>query len=305
MKAKIIIAALAVLSLVSMYYNIKPDVTWYISFPDANTRPTYDAYHNIKKAQQLATGKGIRVGIIGKSFGYAYNKGLYAGGEDFTGNKESLEEIAEHGLWMATTLREIAPDAEIYALCARDNDRAKEAKNIARAIDWAIENNIDILTYSGEAFRAEDRGIIDEATHKAIDHNIVTTFIHYDLPENILPTGFFPKSPEPYGREADINIYHFDYNVLLISPYKNFVKAGRKVGNNIGSTPYFSFSSMSPVLAGIVAMMKEINNDLPPEDYKRILIETSKTIDYDGYKVKHVADALYAVNALLPGKGIK
>jgi len=115
-------------------------------------------------------------------------------GDNYVFEEASFEDIAEHGLWMATTLKEIAPDVEIYALCARDNDRAKEADNIAKAIGWAIENNIDILTYSGEAFRKEDRAVIDEAVHKAINNNIVTTFIHYDLPENILPTGLFPKT---------------------------------------------------------------------------------------------------------------
>ncbi len=299
MKIKIFITSLVVLLLISVYYNIKPDDTWFISFPNANTRSTYDTFHNIKKAQKLATGKGIKVGIIGKYFGYTDNKNMYAAGKDFTGNKESFEDIAEHGLWMATTLKEIAPDVEIYALCARDKDRAKEAENISKAIDWAIENNIDILTYSAEAFRIEDRKVIDEAVHKAINNNIVTTFIHYDLPENILPDGLFPKSTESYAREADVNIFHFDYNLMLIFSYENFVKSGRKVGNNIGAHPNFSNSSMSPVLAGIVAMMKEINNDLPQAEYRKILIETSKEIEYNGYNVGHVVDALDAINVLL------
>lgn len=304
MKIRILITLLVVLLSVSVYFNIKPDDnTWFVSFQNANTRPTYDTFHSIKKAQQSITGKGIKVGIIGKYFGYADNKNMYAGGKNFTDNKASFEDIAEHGLWMATTLKEIAPDVEIYALCARDNNRAKEAENIAKAIDWAIENNIDILTYSGEAFRKEDRVVIDEAVHKAINNNIVTTFIHYDLPENILPTGLFPKSPESYAREPDVNIFHFDYNLLLIFVYENFVKSGRKVGNNIGALPYFSNSSMSPVLAGIVAMMKERNNDLPPEKYKKILIETSKEIEYNGYNVRHVVDAFDATNVLLKNEG--
>lgn len=298
MKIKVLITTLVVLLIISVYYNLKPDDTWFISFPNANTRPTYDTFHNIKKAQQSATGNGIKVGIIGQYFGYTNNKNMYAGGKDFTGYKESFEDIAEHGFWMATTLKEIAPNVEIYALCAREKNRAKEAKNISKAIDWAIENNIDILTYSAEAFRVEDKEIIDKAVHKAINNNIVTTFLHYDLPENILPDGFFPESPESYEREADVNIFHFDYNHMLIFSYENFIKSGRKVGSNIGAHPYFSNSSMSPVLAGIVALMKEIKNDLPQVEYRKILIETSKEIEYNGYIVKHVADALAAINTL-------
>lgn len=224
---------------------------------------------------------------------------MFTGGKDFTGNKEAFENIAEHGLWMATTLKEIAPDVQIYALCARDKDRAKEPKAISEAIDWAIENDIDILTYSAEAFRKEDRQQIDIAVQKAIDHGIVTTFIHYDKSENILPNGLFPSSPKSYAREADVNIFHFDYNGLLLFQYENYVKSGRNVGNKIGDLPYFSNSSMSPVLAGIIAMMKEVNNELTPADYKKILIETSKEVDYNGYTVKHVVDAPEAIHFLI------
>lgn len=43
-------------------------------------------------------------------------------------------------------------------------------------------------------------------------------------------------------------------------------------GNDL---PYFSFSSMSPVLAGFVALMKSINQNLTSDECKEILIKTS------------------------------
>jgi hypothetical protein len=75
------------------------------------------------------------------------------------------------------------------------------------------------------------------------------------------------------------------------------------VTNNIGALPYFSNSSMSPVLAGIIAMLKEINNELQVADYKRILIETSREVEYNGYTVEHVVDAKSAIDYLLKIKG--
>lgn len=305
-KPRIIIILLLFCLLISAYYNIKPDKssTETVSFGNANTRPTYDYFHHIKEAQYIATGKGIKVGIIDKYFGYADNKNVYSGGMDFTGNNTEFEKIAEHGLWMATTLKEIAPDVEIYALNARSSDRRKEGEAILKAIDWAIENGINILTYSAEPFREEDRYEIDKAVLKAVMNNIVITFIHYDLPENILPNGLFPKSPASYKREADVNILHFDYNTLLLSKYKDFVESGRRGTDKNGDLPYFSNSSMSPVLAGIIAMMVEVNNNLTPADYKRILIETSKEIDYEGHKVKHVVDATDALKYLMEEKNL-
>jgi hypothetical protein len=300
MKAKPLVSLLFISLLVSLFFNIKPDSNhlWFVNFPNANTRPTYDSYHHVIEAQQLATGKGIKVGIIDKYFGYADNKEIYAGGENFTQDREAFEKISEHGFWMATTLKEIAPDAEIYALNARDRNRDIESDAIIAAIDWAIENDIDVLTYSAEAFRSEDRTKIDKAVRRAIDNNIVTVFIHYDLPENILPNGLFPSSPASYSRDTDVSIFHFDYNLLLLFKYEKYVKSGRKKTNNIGALPYFSNSSMSPVLAGMIAMMKESNSSLAAADYKRILVETSREIEYDGYNVRNVVDAVGAIRYL-------
>ena len=81
---------------------------------------------------------------------------------------------------------------------------------------------------------------------------------------------------------------------------EEFVKAGRKETNNVGNLPYFSNSSMSVVTAGIVALLKEINNNLSPQQIKEILVETSRNITYDGYKVNRVVDAVEAATAQIP-----
>lgn len=293
-----IIGLLVVLLLISVYVHLQPGDVWFVSMTNANTRPTYATFHAITEAHHIATGQGIQVGILGKYFGYAMHREMYAGGEDFVANPSGLNEIAEHGLWMAITLKEIAPDVEVYALNVRDRNRGKERDAIIAAIHWAIAHDLDVLTYSGEAFRPEDRADIDAAVREAIEHNIVTTFIHYDLPENILPFGFFPKSPASYARKADVNIFHFDYNMLLLQKYIAHIKGGRKQSGRVGDLPYFSNSSMSPVLAGVVAMMKEVNNTLSVAEYKSILIETSQPVAYQGYTVPHVVDATKALEVV-------
>ena len=268
---------------------------WYIHFGNANTRPTYDDFHQITDVQKMATGKEIKIGIIDTYFGYRHNEPLFAGGRNFTGDTSSFEEIAEHGFWMATTLREIAPGAEIYALNARHKDRVIETQAIASAIDWAIENGLNILTYSAQPFREQNRPDIDRALRKAIANNITVIFIHYDLPENILPFAFLPESVFPYSRKPDVNLFHYDYNLLLLDKYRQYLAAGKKQPESLRDHPYLSFSSMAPVLAGIVAMMKEIDPALTPADCKRILIETSREIQYDGFMVKRAVDALQAL----------
>lgn len=302
-KLKILLTVIIVLLVVSLYFNLKPGGNqngqlWFINVPGANTRATYDSYHNIREAQAYSKGKGVKVGIIDKYFGFSANRKLYSGGKDFIGNKPDFEEIGEHGLWMAETLKEIAPEAEIYALNARNSDRRKEKTGIIAAIDWAIENKIDILTYSADPFLQEDRTEIDKAVLKAIQFNITVIFLHYDLEENILPYGFFPKKSEAYSRGSDVNVYHYDYNLLLLKNYKNYLAAGRQNADR-GDMPYFSFSSMPTVLAGIAALMKEKDKDLTNSQIKNILIETSKTITYNNYEVGHVVDAVASINATM------
>ena len=180
MKKSLVILLITAL-LASLIFNFKlihnqtESFTAYV-FNDGNTRETYETVHHIKEAQSISTGKGIKIGILDKYFGYQKHSDLYSGGKDFTNNSESFENIDEHGYWMANTLKEVAPDTEIYALNVRGKNHLETANAIKTAIDWAIENKIDILTYSAEGFSPEVKSIIDEAVDKAVKNNIVTTF---------------------------------------------------------------------------------------------------------------------------------
>jgi len=272
----------------------------YVSLNDGNTRETYESVHHIKESQKTATGKGIRVGVLDKYFGFKKHGELYSGGRDFVNDAEAFEEIGEHGKWMATTLKEVAPDVEVFALNVRTGDKGKEAEAVVNAINWAIEHDLNVLMYSAEPFDAEYREKIDRAVKKAIDHNLVTTFVHYPLAENILPDGLLRQNTELDSRTPDVRVYHFDYNVLLLimyEKYQNILESGGQPRRG-DEMPYFSISSTSPVLAGIVAMMMEVKRDLPPADYKQVLINTSREFEYKGRKYEHVVDAAKALEYL-------
>ena len=296
----IVVVLLLSLSLNVLLYLEFRNSPKYVSFSDANTRETYDTVHHIREAHRTATGRGIRVAILDKYFGFRKHRELYADGRDFIDDPGAFEAISEHGYWMATTLKEIAPGVEVLALNVRTGDKTREADAMIRAINWAVDEGVNILTYSAQPFRPELRRGIDDAVRKAADRNVVTTFIHYPLSENLLPTGLFPAEGGADGREPDLAIYHFDYNELLLFVYerhRKLIEAGRtpRSGDEI---PYFSISSMSPVLAGIVAMMMEVKGGLAPAEYKRVLIATSRSIEYKGRTVERVVDAPRALEYL-------
>jgi hypothetical protein len=250
-------------------------------FPGANSRETYFTLHQIREAQAISKGKGCKIGILDHSFGMAHHPKLYAGGANFVpGNDDFLQQRQWHGYWMATVLREIAPEVEIYALNTRTfKNRQLDAGAIARAVEWAIDNHLDVLTYSAEAFEGESQKILNKALNRAHTAGIITTFIHTGHPRNILPSGLF--SGQDDGREPDVNIFHFDYTVVALKPWNN--------------QPFLSISSTSPVLGGVVAMMKSAHPSLTLDQCQKILRDTAHAIDFHGEKPPRSLDAFEAV----------
>lgn len=281
--------------------NLYGNRIWNVHFPDANTRETYASVHNVKEAQKLSTGKGVKVGILDWGFAFAEYGDLYAGGKDFTTysyHEENFNHSAEHGFWMAQTLREIAPDAEIYALGTYCPGEDAWVDAMTEAIGWAIEQRLDILTLSHEKLSDQNRPRFDEAVKRAAAKGIVTTFIHYDAPDNILPWGIFSETGEEYyGRAADVNVFPYDYNLLILENYTD-APAGADFDKNYKPQMFTSVSSMSVVTAGGVALLKEIDDTLTPAEYKEILIKTSRPWEYEGEYAEHVLDLEAAVRYL-------
>jgi len=281
-----------------------------IMLNNANSRDTYFTVHNIKKAHEISKGINVKVGIIDWLFAYEKNKSLYSGCADISNESLCLYEYDGHGHMMATTLREIAPECEIFAINAtlyNDDGEINRIGFFEKAIDWAIENKMDILTYSHAAFCGDDHARANNVVEKAVKNGIITTFIHNDSEYNIFPYGCMGfANDQKFNRQPDVNIYHFDYNTLFLPLYEKYIaiiETGEKIrsGNDL---PYFSFSSMSPVLAGFIAMLKAINSSLTSDECKRILKETSYEISaqsknwYDLNPCKNVVDIGRAVNCL-------
>ena len=267
-----------------------------VGFQNANSRDTYFTLHNVKQAQSISKGKGIKVGILDHYFGCEVNKDLYTGTVDFLDDSEAFNKISEHGFWMANTLKEIAPECDIYAINTLDSDEDKKVTAMIKAIDWAIENKIDILTYSDAKISEKNRHRFDAAVNKAVKNNIITTFIHYDNPNNIWPDGMFSGWTLNKGiREPDLNILNYDYNVLSMDKYKKYKKLKNNIrgGDNI---PYFSISSTSPVTAGFIAILKSVNNKLSPNEYRDILKKTSYKMSFKDPFTLEESDCSYVAD---------
>jgi hypothetical protein len=266
------------------------EVPFAMVFPNANSRPTYFTVHNVRQAQSVSTGRGVKIGILDHLFGTTKHRELFAGEANFLGPTEAwrLTDTDEHGYWMALVLREIAPDVSIYALNTAHRDGLVRAKAIAAAVDWAIASRIDVLSYSHAAFSSAERAILDPAVAKAHAAGIVTVFIHYGYGGNVLPGGL--DADDEDGRQPDINVLHFDYTVLFPGEYE---KAQR--GEKTWYRPFLSMSSTAPVVAGVVAMMRGVNPALTPPQVQTILRETARADRFGKTDIPRVLDAAAAV----------
>lgn len=253
-----------------------------INYSNANSRDTYFTMHHVKEAHRYGKGESIKVGIIDWCFGLKEHESLYSGSVDVSGDPFYLDSPSEHGFWMAQTLKEIAPACEIFAInYLNGNNFNDRGEYIAKAIDWAIENGMQILTFSGPLFNSAERPTIDKAVQKAVDCGIITTFIHYDFENNFFPGALMHFHPG--NREPDIRILHYDYNTMFIERYRKYAAmdfADIKSGDDI---PYFSMSSMSPVLAGFIAILKSIRESITLKECKALLKETSYETHFTGY----------------------
>ncbi len=263
-------------------------------FPNANSRPTYFTIHNVYDAWTISKGAGVKVGILDHSFGYDAHPGLYAGGENFQPDwAESFKNGSHHGFWMASTLREIAPEAKIYALGTYSSNGSQKVDAMFRAIDWAIAHDLDVLTYSADRFSPKDRARLDGAVDRAIAKGIVTTFIHYPHPGNLLPTWLGPRTGDD-ERDPDVNILQYDYLVIFTKQYADWMRH-RKGGEY---QPFLSISSTSPVTAGFVALLKSARPDLKPAEIKEILMKTSRETTFEGRTSPRTVDIAAALRSV-------
>lgn len=262
-------------------------------FPGANSRETYFSIHNIRPVWEHTRGGGAKVGILDHSFGIDEHPDLYAGGENFQTGEwgESYRTQSHHGYWMALVLREVAPEVQIYGLGTYSNDEGERVEAMVKAVDWAIEHDLDAITYSAGAFSDEARVLLDPAVERAVEAGVAVVFIHYPHPLNLYPSWIGPR-PGDAQREPDLNIFHYDYTVVFTERYYAYMNGE---GGARGYRPFLSASSSAPVTAAMVAFLRSLDPTLTPAACKRILMEASRPYVYDGLEGTRVPDAYEAV----------
>jgi hypothetical protein len=269
--------------------------------PPVSSQDSYSSIHKLHQAHALSLGRGARVGILDHSFQAQAHPELYAGFVEFLPPESRLPQASEsnRGYWMTLALAETAPEAQVFALNTYHPDEDLRVEAMVRAIDWAINEGLDAVTYCSEPFSKEAREKLDPAVTRAVASGVVVIFANYFHPLNILPGGL--GQPEPLGTRApDLRIFSYecavavaDEVVALMDPDDDRISRFR---------PSLARPSAGPVAAGLVALVRSLAPEISPVEVKRILMETSRPLLFQGAQEDKVPDA-YAALARVRGDG--
>src|SRR5207247_724326 len=114
------------------------------------------------------TGRGVKVGIIDSGVNPAHpHVGSVDGGTRITsGEADSTNDYLDyigHGTAVAGAIREKAPDALLYTVKVFDRALTTNIEAIIKAIDWCIENEIEVINLSLGTVNVEHREKIEAA----------------------------------------------------------------------------------------------------------------------------------------------
>lgn len=123
-------------------------------------------------------GRGVKVGIIDSGVNPAHpHVGGVAGGARISPSEadspnDYLDYIG-HGTAVAGAIREKAPDAQLYAVKVFDRALTTNIKAIIKAIDWCVENEMDLINLSLGTVNIEHREVIKQAVRRAAERGTV------------------------------------------------------------------------------------------------------------------------------------
>ena len=225
------------------------------------------------------TGKGVKVAVIDSRVSSIPNKLTIAKTVSFCTNDNS----GVHGYNVASIIGSkefgVAPDSDIYSLEVGDTTGEDTMETVISAIDWCIQNNIDIINLSMGFMTYYEP--LKNKCYEAYSKNITIVCASGNNGKFGGTVGY----PAKYFSCISINNVNKNGVLAETSSYGNsidFTSYGESIfaydknGNKI-SVSGTSFSC--PVATGIIALLKQQNKSLKPREIYELLKENSMKLD--------------------------
>ena len=222
------------------------------------------------------TGRGVKVGIIDSGVNPAHpHVGGVAGGARISSTEaDSLNDYLDHighGTAVAGAIREKAPDAQLYAVKVFDRALTTNIEAIIKAIDWCIENEMDVINLSLGTVNIEHRKVIEQAVGRAAEKRTVLVAAREMSGKPSLP-GCLPSvigvAVDWQGERDRYDVNRSDDGTVFIaSAYPRDIPGVPRDRNLNGIS--FAVANMT----GFVARARECAPENSVDQLKRLLVE--------------------------------
>lgn len=268
--------------------------------PEDNLRPAWSQQFTPDAIQELlaqgpfatitpvwawgdSTGQGIRVAVVdsGVEHDHPALEGAVRGGvivEYDSKAKNNFRirsddqpaDVSGHGTACAGIIHSIAPDAEIYSVRVLGRNMGGRAIQFAAGLDWAIENDMQIVNLSLSTSLEEFFGLFHDLADQAYFKNMNLICAVNNIPEPSYPSLFSSVISVAAHEGKDPFTYYYN-----TKPPVEFGAPGIdiEVAWNKGQYLICTGNSFAaPHIAGITALIRAKHPDLTPFQVKTVLL---------------------------------
>jgi len=229
-----------------------------------------------------STGEGVRIAVVDSgiehdhpALGESIKGGIIVEYDPDAENWVRYEQddpprdLSGHGTACAGIIHSLAPDAEIYSIRVLGEDMHGRAIQFAAGLDWAIENNMQVVNLSLSTSKEEYFGLFHDLTDQAYFKNVNIVSAVNNFPEPSYPSQY--SSVISVAAHAGHDPFTFYYNPY---PPVEFGAPGIDVEVAWMDKQYLICTGNSfaaPHIAGIVALIRSKHPDLIPFQIKSVL----------------------------------
>jgi subtilisin family serine protease len=230
-----------------------------------------------------STGKGVRVAVVDSgvehdhpALGDAVQRGVIVEYDAKTKNSFRIKpddqpsDVSGHGTACAGIIHSIAPDAEIYSVRVLGRNMGGRAIQFAAGLDWAIENDMQIVNLSLSTSLEDFFGLFHDLADQAYFKNMNLVCAVNNIPEPSYPSLF--SSVISVAAHDGKDPFTYYYNTR---PPVEFGAPGIDIEVAWNRKQYLTATGNSfaaPHITGITALIRAKHPDLTPFQVKTVLL---------------------------------
>jgi hypothetical protein len=268
-------------------------------------------------------GQGVKVCIIDSGIDYTHPDldDVYAGGYDYVDNDNDPLDGNGHGTHCAGIVAAedneegvigVAPYASIYSVRSLDDAGSGSLSDVVAGIDWAINNNMDVLSMSLGASSGDSA--LQDACDRAYNAGIVVVAASGNDGQSSI------SYPARYSSCIAVGAIDSNHNLASFSNYGSQQEVVAPGVNIYSTMPTYSVtlnqwwygglsqnydqmsgtSMATPMVAGVAALVLSANSGLTASEVRTILQDTATDLGSSGWDQTFGygnVDALAAVDA--------